>query len=401
MVFGRRRIGKTTLVDRWGASQPYCYSQAIEGSESIQISQITADLADVLPRGLNPRSWAELLPILSLISRKCVIAIDEFPYLVKSQPSLPSRLQKWLDHDRPKNLRLILLGSSQTMMNSLFLNSSAPLYERADLILHIQPMGYRFFCQAIGADHLDINQFEKYSLVGGVPRYWASVKPQESVEDLAERLFFGRFAQLESEPDRLLKDEDINGMQAKSILECVGRGAHKPSEIAARMGIEQTALSKPLQVLLHTSLIKRSLPFGESTRNAKRTLYSIADYALMFWYGSFSPHRSRWHVYSAERKHQIIHVHASFVLEDAYRSLFADGARYWDGKAAEFDCVRHAPNDSTQLIITEIKHREIKTSEKAKLTQEIAKKFSESKLASKYGLAHIEIFGTAEVLAHL
>ncbi len=378
VVFGRRRIGKTTLIDRWGESQPYFYSQAIEGAESIQVTQLVEDLADVLPGGLKAKSWAELLPILSLIRQKAVIAIDEFPYLVRSQASLPSRLQKWLDHDRPENLRLVLLGSSQTMMNSLFLNSKAPLYERADLILHVQPMGYRFFCESVGVDPYDSSQFEKYSLVGGVPRYWASVRHRDSAQDIAERLFFSRFAQLETEPDRLLKDEEINGMQAKSIFECIGRGAHKPSEIAARMGIEQTALSKPIQVLLHTSLVKRSLPFGESTRSSKRTLYTISDYALMFWYGSYSPHRSRWHTYSDKQKQQIIHIHASAVLEDSYRNLFPDGARYWDGQEAEFDCIRYAPSDSTKLIITEIKHREIKASEKASLSQEMTKYFNSS-----------------------
>lgn len=401
LVFGRRRIGKTTLIERWGKQQSFFYSQAIEGGESIQISQLLEDLAGLVPAGLKASSWAEFLPILSLIRQKCVIALDEFPYLVKSQPSLPSRLQKWLDHDRPKNLRLVLLGSSQTMMNGLFLNSKAPLYERADLILHLQPMGYRFFCEALGADRFEVSQFEKYSLVGGVPRYWASIDPKDSVIAAAERLFFSRFAQLESEPDRLLKDEDISGMQAKSIFECIGRGAHKPSEIAARMGIGQTALSKPMQILLQTSLIKRSLPFGENTRSSKRTLYSIADYALMFWYGGFSPHRSRWHTYSDQQKSQIIHNHASSVLEDCYRNSFPDGSRYWDGQMAEFDCVRHAPGDSTKLIITEIKHREIKASERAKLRQEIVKKFEASKLASNYELADIEVFSTSEVLSRL
>lgn len=401
VVFGRRRIGKTTLVGRWGATQPYFYSQAIEGGESIQISQLMDDLSGIIPAGLKARSWVEFLPILSIIKEKCIIAIDEFPYLVKSQPSLPSRLQKWLDHDRPEGLRLVLLGSSQTMMNSLFLNSKAPLYERANLILHVQPMGYRFFCESIGVDRFDSRQFEKYSLVGGVPRYWASVRPLDSPQDVAERLFFGRFAQLESEPDRLLKDEDINGMQAKSIFECIGRGSHKPSEIAGRMGIKQTALSKPLQILLHTSLIKRSSPFGENTRSTKRTLYSIADYALRFWYGSYSPHRSRWHTYGDEKKQQIISNHASQVLEDSYRSLFPDGERFWDGQNAEFDCVRHDAHDATKVIITEIKHREIKASEKAKISHEMERKFLASKLASHFQLGGIEVLGTDDVLACL
>jgi AAA+ ATPase superfamily predicted ATPase len=400
VLFGRRRVGKTTLIERWGRNCNLHYSQAIEGAEPIQISQLLDDLSSVLPQGLRAESWKEFFPILSLIKEDCVIAIDEFPYLVKSQPSLPSRLQKWMDHDRPPHVRLVLLGSSQTMMNSIFLNSSAPLYERADLILHISPMGYRFFCEAVGLDPMLPENFEKFSLVGGVPRYWSYIDKNDGVTQIADKLFFSKSALLESEPDRLLRDEDVNGMQAKSIFECIGRGANKSSEIASRMGIEQTALSKPLQLLMHASLINRSLPFGESPRSSKRTLYSIADFALTFWYGSYSPHRSRWHLYDQEQKQKIIHDHAALVLEECYRNQFPDGSRYWEGQHVEIDCVRNS-RKPRHVIITEIKHRPIQESEASTLKADLEEKFARSKLAGNFKLDHVEVFGTKDVLARL
>ena len=401
VVFGRRRVGKTALVQKWAKDSVCYYSQAIEGAEAIQVSQVMADLRDLFPEGVRATSWLEFFPLLALITKKCTVVLDEFPYLVRSAPSLPSIAQKWLDHSRPPQMSLILLGSSQTMMNSIFLDSRSPLYERANLILHLEPMTYRCFCLAVDMDHLEPESFEKFSLVGGVPRYWSYVHKQESVEFLADRLFFGKSAVLEFEPDRLLRDEDISGMQAKSIFECIGRGANKPSQIAGRIGIPQTALSKPMQILMHTSLIQRVVPFGESTKSPKRTLYTIADFALKFWYGCYSPHRSRWHLYTTEEKQSMIHQHAASVLEESYRRKFPDSARYWEGSELEFDCVRHSARNPNEVVITEIKHRTLGGQEKASIEQDLIRKFSKSKLATKFEADNFEVMDTLDILRAL
>ena len=135
----------------------------------------------------------------------------------------------------------------------------------------------------------------------------------------------------------------MSGQQARSILESIGRGARLPSEIASRLGVKQTALSKPFTVLRNTTLIKRELPFSENIRSSKRVLYYISDIALACWYGVFSPHRSRWHLYSDKQKARYVHEHASWVLEDVFRDLYPDAKRFWDGKGIEFDGVRYDP----------------------------------------------------------
>ena len=220
-----------------------------------------ADFEGIIPEGLTASSWMELFPILSLIREDCVIVIDEFPYLVRTTSSLPSQLQRWIDHKQPDCVQLVLLGSSQTMMNDIFLSSSSPLFERANQIIHLQPMSYKHFCEALTIDPRQIDSFEKFSLIGGVPKYWAHIDKDWDVCKIADELYFKKGAHLESEPDRLLKDEDISGMQAKAIFEALGRGAQRPSEIANRLGIKQTGLSKPMNILLQTSLVTRALPF--------------------------------------------------------------------------------------------------------------------------------------------
>ena len=91
----------------------------------------------------------------------------------------------------------------------------------------------------------------------------------------ADALYFDFAPYMEQEPQRILRDEGVAGLNPLAILEAVGRGAERPSEIASRLGTPQSNLSRVLQLLLDTSVLVRDLPFGESVRSAKKTRYRI------------------------------------------------------------------------------------------------------------------------------
>lgn len=392
VLYGRRRVGKTALVmefaRRQQPSKKVYYSQAIEGAEALQLAQLSDDLAELLP-AVSVSSWPEFLALLKTVTANCTVIIDEFPYLVRTSPSLPSRLQKWLDHDRPNNLSLILLGSSQTMMHDIFLNAHAALFERAGVVIHVQPMGYQYFCQKLALDPANLDTYLRFAMVGGVPKYWDFVDRKSTVLQLADQLYFEVGARLENEPDRLLKDENIVGDQAKSILELVGRGVNRPSEIAGRMGIQQTSLSGPLQLLRDASLVRREIPFGESVRSTKRSLYKLYDHCLAFWFGCYSPHRSRWALYSKVQKQKLIMDHASKMFEYDYLALFPHAARYWES-GLELDCVRHSSPDGREIAISEVKMTKLSQKQQDLIAKATEEKFRQSQLAKNYK-AKIEI----------
>jgi hypothetical protein len=387
-------------VEQWGKGRKIGYSQAVESSSIIQLEQIYNDIGEHLPTEIVPASWSDFLDLLSLVREKLIIALDEFPYLVNATPSLPSMLQKWIDHKQPKNLTLLLLGSSQTMMHSLFLDASSPLFERARRLIHVEPMSYKHFSEALELDPMKKDSFIKYSLVGGVPKYWEYIDAELEVVKLVDSMFFENSAFFENEPTRLLKDENINGLTALSILEAIGRGASKPSEIATKLGINQTSISRPMRVLTDSSLIRRQLPFGESLRTTKRILYRISDPSLKFWFYVFSPHRSRWHLYSHEKKKLLIEEHAASVLEESYRDNFPDASRHWESKL-EFDCVRYADESGKKIVVSEIKWRNLKKSEKSMLLDAMKKKHSSSKLSQKFNDVTFEVLGFEDVMKSL
>jgi hypothetical protein len=387
VVFGRRRVGKTRLLTHWLKPKQGLYSQAIEAAIPIQVEQAMRDIGPALNTSITPKNWTELLELFSLQKGHAILCLDEFPYLVASDPSLPSVLQRWLDHQRPKPFTLVLAGSSTRAMNDCFLNRAAPLYQRARKLLHVEPMTYHAFCEACGIKWVDQESFTRFALVGGIPKYWEFVEPRATTLDLAEELFFGRSAFLEDEPARTLRDENIAGLTALSILEAVGRGAEKPSEIAARLGTAQTNLGRTFQQLLDASVLAREIPFGESLRSTKKTRYRIQDPALRFWFQVYSPHRTRWPAYGREERLKLIHNHAATVFEDFCRAQHPEAARYWEANV-EFDYVR---DERGRAIVSEVKFKHLPVGERRQLEQHLAAGWQQSALSRRFRDVSFEI----------
>jgi AAA+ ATPase superfamily predicted ATPase len=278
------------------------------------------------------------------------------------------------------------------MMNDLFLNRSAPLYGRARKLLHVEPMSYGAFCGACRLKPADEESFNRFALVAGIPKYWEFVDTRKSAVDLAEELFFGFAPYLDQEPARVLRDEGIVGLNAVSVLEAIGRGAEKTSEIASRIGTAQTNLPRLLQQLLDASVLERELPFGESTRSTKRTRYRIRDPSLRFWFRVYSPHRTRWPRYSESEKAKLLHDHASTVFEDFCRRRHPDASRYWESNL-EFDSI-HSESDASgrqRLTVSEVKWKRLTTSERTEIAQRLTQTWAKSALHNRYPYVDFEV----------
>lgn len=390
VIFGRRRVGKTRLLRHWLETRGGMYSQAVEGQREMQIAQLFADIRSQLGTQIAPKTWPEFLEVLGLQKKPWVLCIDEFPYLAANDESLASLFQKFLDHSLPRGCLLILAGSSTRMMNDLFLNRSAPLYGRAHKLLHVKPMDYAAFCDACGLKQGDVESFEKFACVGGIPKYWEFVEKGEDVVALVESLFFDFAPYMEQEPQRILRDEGVTGMGPLSVLECVGRRAERPSEIAAKLNTPQTNLSRQFQLLLDASVLQRELPYGESVRTTKKILFRIQDPAMRFWFHVFSPHRSRWMNYSLEEKRRLIHVHASSVFEDSCRARYHGASRYWE-RDIEIDLVAEDPDSPKSLVVAEVKWRKLTAAERRNVMHQLQSKWHRCALAAKHPKARFEV----------
>lgn len=379
VIMGRRRVGKSTLIKEWARLRGarMAYTQAIEGSPALQLKQIWQDLREFLPVQVEPRSWEELFSLINTVQEKAMFVFDEFPYLAASDPSIESRFQRWIDNEKPSHLAVAILGSSQTLMQRIFLNAKAPLYMRARRVLRIAPLSYRHFCESVGFPTHRRASFESYAMVGGIPRYWQFISPSLSPVEIASELYFGPRPFLENENLRLLKDEDVDKVLTASVVNAIGSGAARPSEIASRLGVPQTNLGRALNALTETGLVAREIPFGLSPRDTKRTLYSLTDPYLLFHYRVFLPHRTRWDVYDNEIRERLIREHASIIFEHYLRGFYPAASRYFE-KDMEFDSVHFTASDTVQ--VTEIKFRPLTLTEKQSICKECEMRFVQTKL---------------------
>jgi len=393
VFFGRRRIGKTRLLAEWLRRSGGIYVQALEGTGPAQIAQMYQDLQANHDFGIEPKSWNEFFRLLETFPGKLILAIDEFPYLVESDRSVPSQFQRWLDHRKKKDVLLLLSGSSQKMMHDTFLNRNAPLYGRAIREIQLREMDYHHFCKALGFKQTDIESYLWYSTTGGIPWYWTLMEPDRSFFENLDRLFFEPSAILENEARKLLSDEKISGLIPLSVLETIGRGASRPSEIASRLEVPQTQLSKTFAALIEGGFLRRETPFGDS----KVGLYFIHDPVLRFWFHVCSPHRSRWHLYDKAKKLQLIRVFASGVFEQKCRELGHQAQRYWEGDL-EIDLIAPIHGEKERVRVAEIKFASLKAKEKRTLLTALESKWNRCKLARRNLKPEFEVIDFPEYL---
>ena len=292
-MYGRRRIGKSTLIKKvMNFSRGDIYFLADKTSEPSQ-RQLFASAVDMSIERFstaNYPSWEALLVSLNrAINQRITICLDEFPYLVKSCPALPSILQKLID-DKKLKFDLIICGSSQQMMQGFVLDSREPLYGRADEIIRLKHIPAKYAGEALKCDSKQA--VREYAVWGGVPRYWELRSNYGDYYDAIEHLLLTSEGTLYDEPYRLLQDEMRDTVQASSILSFIGNGANKLSEIASRAERQATDITPQLSRLRDLGFVNKEIPFGESEKKSKKGLYHISDPLLRFHYRYVLPYRS-------------------------------------------------------------------------------------------------------------
>ena len=293
VIYGRRRIGKSTLI-RQVLKKDDIYFLAHLSNDILQRAQFAKAISEQVAgfdKAVYP-TWEALFNSLgNSLKTFLTVCIDEFPYLVRKSPELPSLIQKIIDEQPNRPYHLILCGSSQQMMQGLVLDSSNPLYGRANQILKVNPLPQGWIQEAFECD--PVEAVMEYSLWGGIPRYWEIRAQEGSFEGALKNQVLDRLGVLHEEPLRLLLVDMREAVQAFSILTLVGRGVHKLSEIAARLGKPATHISRPLDKLIQLGFLKREIPFGSSKKSGKKSLYKISDPFTNFYFTFVESNLSR------------------------------------------------------------------------------------------------------------
>ena len=287
VLYGRRRVGKTALINRFISDKKSIYFMGVESNAKQNLenlSQSIMEFASGLSTEVSFSSFqAALEAVFSLAEHeRIILAIDEYPYVARASKSLASTLQLLIDkYKDTSKLMLILCGSSMSYMEDHVLAYKAPLYGRRTAQIKLQPFDFDEAC----ACFKNFSAEDKaliYGIAGGTPQYLLQMSDKLSVEDNIKNTFLNPTSFLYEEPTNLLKQEVREPAIYTAIITAIATGSSRLSEISGKVGEDTNVCTNYIKNLINLGIIQRETPYGEKA--SRRTVYSIEDNMFRFWY---------------------------------------------------------------------------------------------------------------------
>lgn len=290
VIYGRRRVGKTALINEFVKDKPTVYFSALQASGQSNLEALSKDIYMYKNRmeGITSfpiyssfdAAFAELTEMAG--KEQVVFVIDEFPYLVNADSSVPSRLQHLLDHDwADKKIFLILCGSSMSFMEKEVLSSKSPLFGRRTAQIRLEPLTYLETAKF----HPELSPEENaliYGITGGIPHYIRKLEVNGNIKEALLENFFNTSAYLFEEPQNLLRQEVREPAVYNSVIAAIAGGASKINEISTKVHITTASCSNYIKSLAELGIVGTVEPVVDAAKRKK--IYRITDPFFRFWY---------------------------------------------------------------------------------------------------------------------
>lgn len=286
VMYGRRRVGKTTLLQEFAKEADVIFFPAREKNNSLNLQDFSKAIQLFFSNEyINAfQSWEDaFLFIGNHITKRTAVIIDEFPYIIEEDASIKSILQHVIDHNwKNKNIFLILCGSSINMMETEVMGAKSPLHGRLTSSMEVKPFDYLesslFLPQYSNEDKLI-----SYGILGGIPRYLEAFDDRYSIRDNITSKIIRNDSYLYEEPDNLLTAELRDTNIYNSILTAISDGRNRITDIADYVHEERTKVAKYLSKLQTLRIVEKKVPCGEPV-NSRKSIYVISDQYFRFWY---------------------------------------------------------------------------------------------------------------------
>ena len=337
VLYGRRRVGKTETLREFCKGKPHVFFSCTQTTDRVQL------------RNFSNRMLRENIPAKNYISEfedwekafraildlpygdaKKLIVIDEFPYMCRSNKSIPSILQNlWDTEMKNSNAMVILCGSAMSFIEKELLAEKNPLYGRATGIYKMKEMGFydaaKFF-----PDYSDRDKIFAYAILGGIPHYLRQWNPHLSVDENIKRNILTKGCILYSEVDFLLHQELRETPIYNSIIEAVALGNTKLNDISQKSLVEDSSkTSVYLKNLIELGIVEREFSVDAKVKeqaNVNRGTYRLTDNFFRFWYAFGFSNFSQLEDGDVEGVYEYVvqpalHQFASFAFEDVCREF--------------------------------------------------------------------------------
>ena len=287
VIYGRRRVGKTALINRFIVDKKAIYFMGVESSAKQNLENFSKSIIE-LENGIEseavfPTFQAALEYVFKLAeNERLILVIDEYPYVARSSKSLASTIQLLIDkYKETSKLMLILCGSSMSYMEDQVLAYKAPLYGRRTAQMKILPFDFEETCGYF-KNFSNEDKALLYGIVGGTPQYLLQMDDKLSVEENIKNTYLNPVSFLYEEPINLLKQEVREPAIYTAIINAVASGASRMSEISDKVGEDTNLCSTYIKSLINLGIVKKETPYGETV--SRKAIYSIEDNMFRFWY---------------------------------------------------------------------------------------------------------------------
>ncbi len=287
VLYGRRRVGKTTLMKEFCKGKASIFYSAQQSNEKLNLDKFSELVFKYYGESvLEPfSSWEHAIMYIHArqLDKPLILVFDEFPYLAELNQALLSTLQHLIDHFLQNGkLFMILCGSYMGFMEKDVMGAKSPLFGRRTSQLHMKAFDYYDSIKFLEG-FTDEEKLILYGALGGTALYLGQVRTDETVQENIRNLFLSTTGYLYEEPLLLLRQEVQEPGVYFALLEAIAKGASKSNEIAAKTGEEPAKCLKYMKTLRELGLIEKETPFGEKD-SSRKTIYRVSDFMFRFWY---------------------------------------------------------------------------------------------------------------------
>lgn len=294
VIYGRRRVGKTALINKFISDKKAIYIMGVESNAKQNLENFSKNIMEFGTGIRADTAFASFQAALEYVfqmaeKERLVFVIDEYPYVARASRSLASTLQLLIDRYKDSSkMMLILCGSSMSYMEDHVLAYKAPLYGRRTAQMKILPFDFADTCRYF-QKFSDEDKAMIYGMVGGTPQYLLQMNDRLSVEENIKNTFLNPTSVLFEEPENLLKQEVREPALYNAIITAMATGASRMAEISTKVSENTSVCSTYLKNLMMLGLVRKETPYGEKT--SRKTIYAIEDNLFRFWY-RFVPENS-------------------------------------------------------------------------------------------------------------
>ena len=287
VIYGRRRVGKTALINHFIDNKEAIYFMGVESNEKQNLENFSKSIIEYSSGIEAETSFLSFQSALEYVfklaeKKRFILAIDEYPYVARSSKSLASTLQLLIDkYKDTSQLMLILCGSSMSYMEDEVLAYKSPLYGRRTAQMKIQPFSFEETCRCF-KNFSDEDKALAYGIVGGTPQYLLQMDDRLSIEDNIKNTYLNPISFLYEEPTNLLKQEVREPAIYTAIITAIAVGASRMSDISNKVGEDSNICANYLKSLINLGIVKKETPYGEKT--SRKSIYSIVGNMFRFWY---------------------------------------------------------------------------------------------------------------------